>query len=114
MPRLLMWNMRRNLRPEVTLERRVVVEFCYPELPTAERRFWLVVAPGSPVDLCSVDPGHEVDLLVTAEVRAITSAWMGISKFQDELDANRIVLDGDARLSSTFIEWIGQSGLAVG
>lgn len=112
--RLLMWNMRRNLRPDPTLARRVVVEFSYPELPKAERRFWLIVAPGSPVDLCSVEPGHEIDLLVTAEVRAMTSAWMGISAFQEELDANRIVLDGNPRLSATFTKWIGQSGLAAG
>jgi len=31
--------------------RRVVVEFRYPELPADEQRFWLIVAPGSLVDL---------------------------------------------------------------
>ena len=55
--RLLMWNMRRNLRPDPMPARRVVVEFRYPELPADERRFWLIVEPGRPVDLCSFDPG---------------------------------------------------------
>ncbi|TPG42587.1 transcriptional regulator [Sphingomonas koreensis] len=112
--RLLMWNMRRNLRPNPMPARRVVVEFSYPELPEGDRRFWLIVAPGSPVDLCSIEPGHEVDLLVTAQLRAMTSAWMGISAFQEELDENRIELDGDPLLSATFTTWIGRSGLAGG
>ena len=110
--RLLMWNMRRNLRPDPIPARRVVVEFCYPELPEAEARYWLIVAPDAPVDLCSIDPGHDVDLLVTADLRAMTSAWMGMSAFETELGARRIELDGDPVLSSTFSQWIGRSGLA--
>ena len=111
--RLLMWNMRRNLRPDPMPARRVVVEFCYPELAADEQHFWLIVAPGSPVDLCSIDPGHEIDLLVTAELRAMTSAWMGMSNFEHELSARRIELDGDPLLSSSFTSWIGRSGLTT-
>ena len=111
-PRLLMWNMRRNLRPDPMPARRVVVEFRYPELPRGEQRFWLIVAPGSPVDLCSIEPGYDIDLLVTAELRAMTSAWMGMSSFEEELDARRIELDGDVALSASFTQWVGRSGLA--
>jgi DNA-binding HxlR family transcriptional regulator len=110
--RLLMWNMRRNLRADPMPSRRVVVEFHFPELPPNEGHYWLIVAPAQPVDLCSLDPGHEVDLLVTADLRAMTSAWMGMSEFEVELDASRIRLDGDAHLVTTFTEWIGRSGLA--
>jgi DNA-binding HxlR family transcriptional regulator len=88
--RLLMWNMRRNLRPDPMPARRVVVAFHYPELPPDQGRYWLIIAPGQPVDLCSIDPGHEIDLLVTADLRAMTSAWMGLSDFDVELRANRI------------------------
>lgn len=111
-PKLLMWNMRRNLRPDPMPVRRVLVEFCYPELPQAEQRFWLIVAPGNPVDLCSIEPGYDVDLLVTAELRAMTSAWMGMSAFEDEIDARRIELDGDLTLSASFTLWVGRSSLA--
>jgi len=110
--RLLMWNMRRNLRPDPMPAKRVVVAFHYPELPADQGRYWLIIAPGQPVDLCSIDPGHEIDLLVTADLRAMTSAWMGLSDFEVELRANRIELSGDTRLSDTFTRWIGRSGLA--
>ena len=111
--RLLMWNMRRNLRPDPMPVRRMVVEFRYPQLEEDEGRYWLIVAPGQPVDLCSIDPGGEVDLLVTADLRAMTSAWMGMSEFADELRLGRIALDGDSGLTSSFTRWIGKSGLAV-
>lgn len=112
--RLLMWNMRRNLKPDPMPDRRITIEFHYPELPHGEAHYWLVVVPGRPVDLCSIDPGHDTDLLVTAELRAMTSAWMGMTAFQAELRAKRIRLDGDRHLSSSFSQWIGRSGLADG
>ncbi len=112
--RLLMWNVRRNLRPDPMPARRVTVEFHYPELAEPESRYWLIVAPGTPVDLCSLDPGHEIDLLVTADLRAMTSAWMGMCAFDGELRAGRIQLDGDPALSTSFTRWIGRSGLATG
>jgi hypothetical protein len=105
--------MRRNLRADRTPSRRVVIEFHFPELAETEGRYWLIVAPGQPIDLCSLDPGHEIDLLVTSDLRAMTSAWMGMSEFKDEIAANRIRLDGDAHLAATFARWIGQSGLAT-
>lgn len=110
--RLLMWNIRRNLRPDPMPGRRIVIEFCYTELPERDARYWLIVVPGAPVDLCSIDPGHEVDLLVTASLRAMTSAWMGMSEFSAELKGRRIELDGDPLLAASFTRWIGRSGLA--
>ena len=111
-PRLLMWNMRRNLRPDPMPARRVVVEFRFPEWKDGEARYWLIIAPGQPVDLCSIDPGGEVDLLVTSDLRAMTSAWMGMSEFADAIRVGSIVLDGDAPLISSFTRWIGRSRLA--
>jgi DNA-binding HxlR family transcriptional regulator len=110
--RLLMWNLRRNLRPDPMPKCRATIEFHFPELPEAEAHYWLIVAPGQPVDLCSIDPGHDVDLLVAADLKAMTSAWMGLSDFPTELRAKRIELHGDAALSSSFTRWIGRSGLA--
>jgi DNA-binding HxlR family transcriptional regulator len=110
--RLLMWNMRRNLRPDPMPARRVVVEFRFPELPSDQGRYWLIIAPDQPVDLCSIDPGHDVDLLVSADLRAMTAAWMGLADFEAALAERRIELSGDARLAQTFTRWIGRSGLA--
>jgi len=77
------------------------MEFIYPELPRDRSRYWLIVSPSEGVDLCSVDPGFDVDLYVSADLRAMTSAWMGMSRMQDEVDSGHIVLTGDDALIST-------------
>src|SRR4051812_22122523 len=42
---LLMWDMRRHLDVRPMPKRRSVIEFIYPELPLAKRRWWLLVGP---------------------------------------------------------------------
>ena len=75
---LLMWDMRRNLNTTPMPARRSVVEIVYPKLPAAQRRWWLIVDPARGVDLCKVDPGFDVDLYVSADLRSMTAIWLGL------------------------------------
>ena len=56
-------------------------------LSRAERcsKFILDRVDGGTVDLCSVDPGFEVDLYVRGALRSMTSVWMGVSTLKDEI-----------------------------
>lgn len=110
---LLMWNMRRKIDPDPLPKRRLVMEFIYPELPRDRSRYWLIVSPWEGVDLCSVDPGFDVDLYISADLKAMTSAWMGMSRMQDEVDSGRIVLTGDNALISTLSSWMKRSKFAL-
>ena len=110
-PSLLMWDMRRWLRLTPEPQGRQVIQFEYPELPPARRNFWLVVE-GTTVDLCSVDPGYEVDLFVQSSLRTMTAIWMGISTVQAELDAGRLELSGDTTLARSMQQWLGLSPFA--
>ena len=47
---------------------------------------WLILKPEA--DLCVIDPKHEVDLCVTADLRPLTPAWMGHSTLAHELVAD--------------------------
>lgn len=109
---LLMWNMRRKIDPKPLPCRRVVVEFIYPELPKDQRHYWLIVSPSMGTDLCSIDPGFDVDLYVTADLKAMTSAWMGMSKMSDEVDRGKIILTGDPQLVRTLGAWMKLSSFA--
>lgn len=110
-PSLLMWDMRRWLRLTPEPQGRQVIQFEYPELPPARRNFWLVVE-GTSVDLCSVDPGYEVDLFAQSSLRTMTAIWMGISTVQAELDAGRLELTGDTTLARSMQQWLGLSPFA--
>lgn len=109
---LLMWNMRRRIDPRPLPPRRTVIQFIYPELPSDQRSYWLIVSPGTGTDLCSIDPGYDVDLYVHADLKAMTSAWMGMSRMADEIDTGRITLTGDRDIIRTLSEWLKRSSFA--
>jgi DNA-binding HxlR family transcriptional regulator len=88
-PAFLMWDIRRKLTPAPPPNRRTVIQFLYPELPVSKRYYWLVVEPRGEVDLCSVDPGIEVDLYVSTNLRTMTAIWLGHTTFENEREKVR-------------------------
>lgn len=110
--KLLMWNMRRNLNPNPMPKRRSVIQIIYPELPATLKNWWIIVEPDGEVDLCSLDPAHNVDLYISADLKAMTKAWMGHASLAEEIEAGTITLTGDPTLANTIGTWIGSSGLA--
>jgi len=106
-PSLLMWDMRRNLDPRPLPKHRTVIKFMYPELAEARRNWWLVVDPIAEVDLCSFDPGYEIDLWVTTDLRTMTAIWMGLARVADM--GHKILLDGSPAIARTMQTWLGLS-----
>lgn len=105
--RILMWNMRRKIDVlALPKAKTTVIQFTYPELAKDQRDYWLVAKPGQPVDLCMLDPGHDVDLFIRAELKAMTSAWMGWSSLRREIEAEKIVMVGSSKLAGTLEKWM--------
>lgn len=110
---LLMWDMRRGLNTKPLPEARSVIAFFYSDAPASQKTWWLIVEPDGSVDLCSVDPGFEVDLLVSATLRAMTSIWMGLTTVKEEARDDSFQLDGDKALARSMQTWLGLSPFAV-
>ncbi len=108
---LLMWDMRRNLNPTPLPGRRTVIQFSYPELAQSKRRWWLVIEPPGLVDLCSFDPGFDIDLYVSTDLRTMTAIWMGITTVEKERD--KIALAGTRDIADKMQLWLGLSPFAV-
>lgn len=118
---LLMWDMRRHLDLEPMPRRRSVIQFLYAEQAPVDRSWWLIVEPdagphagkaGAPVDLCSVEPGFDVDLYVACDLKTMTAIWMGVDTVRAALDSQRMHLTGDAELASNMQSWLGLSPFA--
>ena len=60
-----------------------------------------------------VDPKDEVDLFITADLKALTAAWMGHTTFASEIEADRIQLIGDALMASNLSKWLIRSSFAI-
>ena len=109
---LLMWDMRRNLNTTPMPRRRNVVQFVYPELPAAQRSWWLIVDPQEGVDLCSIDPGFDVELYVSVDLRTMTAIWMGLDTVHAAVGSRRMLLTGNRQLASAMQTWLGLSPFA--
>jgi DNA-binding HxlR family transcriptional regulator len=110
-PSLLMWDMRRNLDTSPLPDRRSVIQFLYPEQPAPKRAWWLIVEPQGEVDLCWSDPGFDVDLYVSTDLRTMTAIWMGLTTVEKE--SGKVVLTGDRRIAAKMQKWLGRSPFAV-
>lgn len=109
---LLMWDMHRGLNTTPMPRRRSVVQFLYSDLPANQRSFWLIVDPETGVDLCSTEPGFDVDLYVSVDLRTMTAIWMGHDTVRRALDDDRMMLTGDDRLAADMQVWLGLSPFA--
>jgi DNA-binding HxlR family transcriptional regulator len=109
---LLMWDMRRGLVLDPMPARRSIIQFRYPELPAERRSWWLVVEPGSETQLCSVDPGFDVDLYASCDLRTMTAIWMGYDTVAAAIEDRRLLLTGDDRLTASIETWLGLSPFA--
>ena len=109
---LLMWDMRRGINPTPMPKRRSTIQFLYSDLPAAQRAWWLIVTPGEGADLCSIDPGYDVDLYVSCDLRTMTAIWMGLDTVRAALREERMKLTGDRKLSADMQTWLGLSPFA--
>jgi DNA-binding HxlR family transcriptional regulator len=110
-PSLLMWDMRRNLNPKPLPNARTVIQFLYHDLPSSKRDWWLVVEPAGEVDLCWADPGFEIDLYVSTDLRTMTAVWMGLTDIVAEKE--RFEFTGSREIAKTMQTWLGLSPFAV-
>jgi DNA-binding HxlR family transcriptional regulator len=110
-PSLLMWDVRRGLNLKLLPNRRCMIQFLYPELPSPQQSWWLVVDGGT-VDVCNFDPGHELDLLVKCSLRAMTAIWMGWTTIKKESQSGDLEIEGDPSLARSMEHWLGLSAFA--
>lgn len=117
-PLLLMWDIHQRLHLDRLPVKRTVVEFNLRGMPgtlprerLAMKRWWLVLQ-NPDVELCLTDPGYEVDLLVKADLLALTRIWMGEQNIGDALRDQKVTLMGPAKLVKDFPAWLKLSVFA--
>lgn len=110
--RLLMWDMRRNIDPRPMPRSRSIVQVIFNDLPAARRNWWLVIEPGQEVDLCSVDPGFDVDLYLSTDLRTMTEIWMGHTSVARAKERGRLHITGSRELEAGLGAWMTLSPFA--
>lgn len=110
---LLMWDIRRNINPAPLPPVRTTVQFIFRDCPPPQRNYWLLAQPGQPVDLCTEDPGFDVDLYVATDLRCMTEVWLGYTSVAQARESRRLELTGDRTLQAQLRDWLGLSAFAA-
>ena len=111
-PNLLMWDMRRNIDPKPMPQCRNTIQVIFTDLPQTRRNWWLVVEPGQEVDLCSVDPGFDVDLYLSTDLRTMTEIWMGYTQIARAKEQGKLLITGSRQLEADLASWMCLSPFA--
>lgn len=108
---MLLWDVHYNIDHEVLPSGRTVVQFVFPSADRDQRDWWLVLTAAE-ADVCDSDPGHDVDLVVTADLRALTAVWMGDRAWVAALRDGDISIAGNVQLRRAFSTWLKLSMFA--
>lgn len=111
-PNLLMWDIRRNINPTPMPRQRSVIQVIFTDLAEAQRHWWLIVQPGESTDLCSIDPGFDVDLYLSTDLRTLTEIWMGYTAIAEAKDKCRLTITGNRQLEANLKAWFSLSPFA--
>ncbi len=110
-PSLLLWDMHRSLNVGFFKGGRTVIRIEFTDQAAKYRRWWLVIRDGD-VDVCLKDPGFEVDLTLTTDLRILTAVWMGDTTIMNAIRENKVVADGSPHLRKNIAVWLGLSYFA--
>jgi len=111
---VLMWTVRRKLDLLELPRRRVVMRFHFrTEVGCPEPTYWLVAHPDSVLpELCSTDPGMDVNLFVETDAVTLGSILTGRTTIAREVEFGRLFTTGDQRLGRTMHRWLKLSAYA--
>lgn len=107
-PALLVWDMHRRVAVAELPKERVVTRIDFRAVRGRQSRFWLIFDRPT-VDVCFHDPGHEPELFVTADLRALVDVWMGARTFSSALSDRSMTIEGRRDLCRRFPSWFERS-----
>ncbi len=110
-PKLLLWDMQRNIDHTAIPAGRTVVQFVFSDVPKSLRTWWLVITSDE-ADVCDVDPGHEVAVTVEARLRGMVEVWRGDVSWPDALRAGTVEVQGPEALRRALPSWFTLSVFA--
>jgi len=100
---LMIW-LQRSVVPEKFVGRETVIRFKFTDRKTLGD--WWLVVKNAGVELCNLDPGKEVDVYFTTDLRTMTEVWMGDSTYAQAIADGRLNLVGPPALTNNVNAWL--------
>lgn len=106
----LMWFTHRHFKLDALPPREIVVHVRFTDEKRMSR-WWIVLSPQGG-ELCMDDPGREVDLYLTTDVRTLTAVYLGDLDFMQAAAERRLVVVGPCDLMRDIHKWFARSRFA--
>ncbi len=105
-----MWDFHRTLKIDELPDGEIV--FCVNFLDQSENKIWWAVVNDKVVDLCTEDPGKDVDLFVTGNLTNLVAVWMGDVEISAAIKSGSVILTGASYLTKSASRWFPKSRYA--
>lgn len=111
-PKLLLWDMHRNVDFGAIPPGRTVVQFSFPDADPDLRDWWLVLTRDD-VDVCDEDPGYAIAVTVSANLRTMVRIWRGDTTWAAAVRGGDLRINGPAALRRSVPRWFTLSDFAL-
>jgi DNA-binding HxlR family transcriptional regulator len=74
---------------------------------------WWILVNGDTVDICTRDPGREVDVYFTCTVKCLSGIWMGESTYKKEVRSGTLKLVGHREMTRDVTRWMSDCMFAT-
>lgn len=107
---LLMLYLQRSVQPDKLPGNETVIRFRFTDLK--ELSDWWLIAHENDVDVCVKDPGKEVEVYFTCEVKSMIDVWMGDVPYRKAINSGDIKVVGASALTKNIFAWMKPSVFA--
>ena len=101
----LMWDIQRRLQTDRLPDGETIFCFIFDDL-TMFKNWWLVASNGE-VDLCTENPGKDVDLYINTTLRNMVQIWEGDIEIKVAQRKQLLKTQGNTQLARTMPDWLG-------
>jgi len=101
----LMWDIQRRLDTDMLPDGETVLCFIFDDL-VSFKNWWLIVS-NREVDVCTENPGKDVDLYINTTLRNLVEIWEGDIEIKAAQQQKLIKTQGNKRLANTMSDWLG-------
>lgn len=102
---LLMTDIQRRIRPDKLPGNPTTLHFRYTDLDRYGE--WWIKIRGDDVDLCLTNPGYDVDVHFSCDLRTMIEVWMGDTPMGQARDSGKLKIVGPSAYLRDIPSWLG-------
>lgn len=104
---LLMVYLKRSIVPSKLIGNETVIRFKFTDIE--QYPDWWLVVEGSEIDLCVNDPGKDIDVYFTTNVKTMADIWMGDNTYKKAIRDGAVKIVGDKIFTRNITAWMSNS-----